>query len=98
ATSLQLETAPLRLRRSVRLSEGILRLEYHLQNLATAPQRYTWALHPLLAFRPGDELELPERVGAGRVDSANGLGELTTDSRATWPEPAPGFRLDTLLA
>jgi len=52
------------------------------------PFAYMWAMHPLVAVRPGWRISGP--TGRSRVDSAVGLG-IRADDHITWPlAPGPG--------
>jgi hypothetical protein len=58
-THTQLSISPLRLERSIELSEREIRLDYCLINHGPNEESYLWAMHPLLQLQPGDELDLP---------------------------------------
>jgi hypothetical protein len=96
-TSISLRTVPLSFTRELSVSENTLRLAYTLCNNADEAQRYAWALHPLLAMREGDHIELPPGEHVGRVDSAANLPGLAAGEQAVWPEPLAGVRADRLL-
>jgi len=89
---LDLECLPLRLRRRLALAGNILRLDYELTNLGSATVRYLWALHPLLAWRPGDRIELHGNSPV-QLTAVQG-GRLVAGAQGAWPEPVSGVRLD----
>ncbi|HRX86287.1 MAG TPA: hypothetical protein P5572_14805, partial [Phycisphaerae bacterium] len=96
ATELRLMTRPLCIRRELRLTGATLRLDYTLENLSAAPVDYAWALHPLLAMRAGDRIEVAVDDRLGRVDTAAGIAGLTADDTCTWPQVTPEIRADGL--
>ncbi len=64
ATSVQSRISPFRFERTVHLESNEVRLEYQLCNLGGNPEKFLWALHPLLRLRPGDRLQLPDSTRA----------------------------------
>jgi len=89
---LDLDCLPLRMRRRLTLAGNALRLDYELTNLADFAVRYIWALHPLLAWRPGDRIEL-HGDSPVRFTAVKG-GQLIAGAQGVWPEPVSGVRLD----
>lgn len=61
-TSVELPLVPFRFTRSVEVQAGLITVDYRLTNLSGESQRFLWAMHPLLALQPGDQLELPEEA------------------------------------
>lgn len=94
-TSIRLATRPLTFSRTLTLAGGRLRLAYELRNDSDAACSYAWALHPLLAMRPGDRIAL-DGVPRGRVDSAVGIDGIGAGDEIDWPRPAGGVQLDEL--
>lgn len=58
-TSVRLEISPLEFERTVELHDNEVRLSYRLNNLGAEDELYLWAMHPLLRFVKGDQLQLP---------------------------------------
>lgn len=69
-TSVKLGISPLEFERQIELCENEIHLEYRLRNLGAADESYLWAMHPLLRFREGDELQLPACMRSRLVDGA----------------------------
>lgn len=63
-TSVRLSTSPLYFQRRLEIEDNKLLVHYRLLNLSGSQQEYLWAMHPLLALQPGDELELSEEIRA----------------------------------
>ena len=57
--SVDLAMSPLRFVRSLSLGSSTLTARYSLTNLSDAPEQFLWAMHPLIAPRAGDQVELP---------------------------------------
>jgi len=81
-TSVTLKISPFEFERTIELQENEIRLSYRLNNRSDDPERYLWALHPLLRLQPGDQLHLPASTRAlvkpahwiDAVDSATPVG------------------------
>jgi hypothetical protein len=58
-TSVQLKISPLEFERSIEVRGNEVCLSYQLGNLGTKDESYLWAMHPLLQFVAGDQLQLP---------------------------------------
>lgn len=69
-----------------------LEANYRVVNLGKAPMPYLWALHALLAVRPGDKLDLGSvsNVSATYLASA---GRLTSAPSVQWPGPSEHWPL-----
>jgi len=93
-TTLSCPISPFDLQRTVRLHDTELFLSYELTNRGKNEESFLWALHPLLAIRAGDQIELPTRRIMVESAIACPLGER--GDRWDWPEPSPGIRLDRL--
>jgi galactose mutarotase-like enzyme len=63
-TQCRLNLSPFVFERSITLAENEVRLAYCLQNLSSSPERFLWAIHPLLRIKEGDHLELPAATRA----------------------------------
>ncbi len=95
-TRIRLPLTPLVVTRTVQVSGEEVTLDYRVENCGSAPEEFLWALHPLIAIRPGDRLELPPEVRALSVEAAAGLpGSVSFESWA-WPGPGGGVQLDRL--
>jgi galactose mutarotase-like enzyme len=79
-----LESAPLQLRRVYRVDGPALSVTTTVRNLAAAPTEFLWGEHPTFgeAFASGATLEIDAEWM--RVDSAGGL-ELAAGDRISWP-------------
>ncbi len=97
-TTIALRTRPVTLRRSITVDGGGLRFDYTLRSRATGTTTCLWAMHPLLAMRPGDRIWIEGAAPEARVDSAIGLADLVADQRVDWTEPVAGADVRGLLA
>ena len=61
-TSTKLEISPLAFERTIELHDNEVQLGYQLKNLGAEDELYLWAMHPLLRFQDGDQLQLPPCV------------------------------------
>ncbi|MGC3958505.1 MAG: hypothetical protein QM813_11355 [Verrucomicrobiota bacterium] len=73
-TSVQLEISPFDFERTIELQENEIRLSYQLHNRNNTAEHFSWAMHPLLRLRIGDQLVLPATTrallnGAAWVDN-----------------------------
>lgn len=59
SASVRLEISPFDFQRTIQLNDDEVRLGYRLTNRSAAQEHFLWAMHPLLALRPGDRLVLP---------------------------------------
>jgi galactose mutarotase-like enzyme len=86
-------------------ADGSFAFDYALANRGTSAEPFLWCLHPLLALRPGDRIELPAEVRELRLNGGlwgaardgEGVPPLPAPAlgdRWAWPEPFPGVRLD----
>jgi hypothetical protein len=71
-----LRVSPLEFQRDIELRENEILLSYQLDNKSQVEEQYLWAIHPLLQFRAGDRLELPESTrilmrGAPWIDAVD---------------------------
>jgi len=57
-TSVALVVSPFRFERCIVLRGNEIHLHYRLENLGNEPERFLWAMHPLVPIYPGDTLEL----------------------------------------
>jgi hypothetical protein len=69
-TRVHLKISPFEFERTVELIGNCIQLNYKLKNLSMSDESYIWAMHPLLRFENGDQLELPSStskiVNAGK--------------------------------
>jgi len=63
-TSTSLQISPLHFERTIELQGNEIHLTYRLKNLGPIEEHYLWAMHPLLQFKAGDQLELPASTRA----------------------------------
>jgi galactose mutarotase-like enzyme len=61
-TTLRLPVSPFEFTRVIELQGDTLLIHYQLTNQSDEPQEYLWAMHPLLALRPGDQLMLDREI------------------------------------
>jgi galactose mutarotase-like enzyme len=84
-TSISLAVSPFDFERTIELPDNEVCLSYRLRNRSAVEERFLWALHPLLALRPGDRLILPASTHAlldpdawgEELDSAIPAGDCT---------------------
>ena len=69
-TSITLRISPFDFERIIDLQDNEVCLSYRLTNRSAAEERFLWAMHPLLALRPGDRLVLPASTRALLHDKA----------------------------
>lgn len=94
--SVTLDSLPLRLERTLALTEAGLRVNYRLENTGKSAAPYMWAAHPLFAVEAGDEIVLPSQVAQARVEDSAG-NRLGVKGRVLgWPvaESASGAHVD----
>lgn len=87
---------PLRLERTLMLSDTALRTDYRLENTGKTDTPYAWCAHPLFTVEAGDIVTLPPSVTQVVVEGSN-ESRLGTKGRVlTWPiaELASGVRVD----
>lgn len=86
AVTLDLETAPLSLRRTYRVSGPTLSVETEVRNRSSEPVEFLWGEHPTYgeAFADGAILEIGARTI--QVELADGVGVAAGDTVA-WPGP-----------
>jgi galactose mutarotase-like enzyme len=81
--------------RTLRLDGATLYVDYHIDNLTAEPMPYLWALHGLLAVRPGERIELPgvTQLTAPYVSLNGAIRDLPV---IHWPDTkaALGFDID----
>lgn len=65
--------------------EGILRIDYRVSNLSSAPLAFLWAAHPLLEVRPGMKLQVPDGMDEIEVSYSGGERLGTFGSKQAWP-------------
>ncbi len=63
-TAVRLEISPLKFERTIELCDDEVHLGYRLINRGTADECYLWAMHPLLQFCEGDQIQLPASTRA----------------------------------
>lgn len=63
-TTVRLAISPLEFERVIELRGNEVRLSYRLSNLGGDEELYLWAMHPLLRFAAGDQLQLPASTRA----------------------------------
>jgi hypothetical protein len=93
--TLSATTPEYRFERSLRLEGPMLTASYLVENRTTRPMPFLWALHALLAVRPGDRIVMPGIGGmAAAFVSRNGR-RIGMDTMP-WPEGDPrlGFGVD----
>ena len=92
---LSYETPKFRFSRALALKRGVLTASYAVSNISNRPLPYLWALHALLAVRPGDSIVLPgvEAVEASYLSLS---GEKLPTGRLLWAgeNAVLPFRLD----
>ena len=83
--------------RTLRLDGATLHVAYQIDNLTAEPMPYLWALHGLLAVRPGERIVLPglTRLTAPYVSLGGTLIDLP---QVNWPDTTAvlGFDIDTV--
>ena len=89
------ESDQFRFVRTLRLDGATLHVDYQIDNLTADPMPYLWALHGLLAVRPGERIELPgvTHLTAPYVSLQGAIVDLPV---IQWPETqaALGFDID----
>jgi galactose mutarotase-like enzyme len=75
-----------RFSRTLRLEGDTLVADYEAENLADQPLPYLWALHALLAAKPGDRMELPG-VDTVRAVFLSLDGRMVKVGNMAWTEP-----------
>lgn len=95
--TLEYESGQFRFVRTLRLDGATLFVDYQIDNLTAEPMPYLWALHGLLAVRPGERIALPEvtRLTAPYVSLQGAIIDLPL---INWPHTraALGFDIDTV--
>ncbi len=94
-TSITLTNSPFHFCRTLTLENGVLRLDYSLQNIGSASEAWLWAWHPLMTLEPGDRLSLPYDAASLLVETAR-KPDAVRGECWPWPESKPGLRLDKL--
>ena len=94
-TIIRLPISPFELRRSISLQENEILFDYRLTSLSSKPERFLWAFHPLMPLEHGDSVELPSHITSVKIGSVKGVA-ASASNRWSWPEPAPGLRLDQM--
>lgn len=61
-TSVRLAMSPFEFTRAIDARGDTLSAAYELVNLSAEPQEFLWAMHPLLALHPGDQLVLSPEI------------------------------------
>jgi Aldose 1-epimerase len=93
--TLEYESDQFRFVRTLRLDGATLHVDYQIDNLTAEPMPYLWALHGLLAVRPGERIELPgvTRLTAPYVSLNGAIIDLPV---IHWPDTkaALGFDID----
>lgn len=81
---LERATPEFRFRRGLRLEGAGVLADYRVENLTAQPMPYLWALHGLLAVRPGERIVLP---GIERVNITALLkgGQALAPQPSAWP-------------
>ncbi len=90
-TSVRSAISPFQFERTIQLEGDEVRLSYRLTNLNAKPENFLWALHPLLRFKPGDRLKLPDssrakfngRAWLDAIDAA--IPETLCAKSFVWP-------------
>jgi len=95
-TTVTLTRSPFLFRRSLSLDIDTVTLDYSLTNTGEANEPFLWAIHPLLAIRPGDRLVLPEDVRSVTVESVSGMPGVAPGDSLPWPNPDAGIALDRI--
>lgn len=73
---------PYRFRRTLRIEEDTLRLDYSVISLLSErPMTALWSAHPLLKARPGGRIVLPPEVTSLRIEGSSHL----RGDRVPWP-------------
>lgn len=93
--TLEFETDQFRFVRTLRLEGATLHVAYQIDNLTAEPMPYLWALHGLLAVRPGERIVLPgvTHLTAPYVSLQGAIIDLP---QVSWPDTraALGFDID----
>jgi hypothetical protein len=61
-TSVTLAVSPFHFMRSIVLHKNEVQLYYKLENLSVEPEKFLWAMHPLVPIYPGDAIELTDEM------------------------------------
>ena len=93
--TLEQETAQFRFVRTLQLQGPTLDVRYQIDNLTAAPMPYLWALHGLLAVRPGERIVLPG-VSTLTAPYLSRQGAIIDLPQVNWPDTsaALGFDID----
>ncbi|MFH1005960.1 MAG: hypothetical protein V1800_00475 [Candidatus Latescibacterota bacterium] len=97
-TSLDLPFSAMRFRRVVSILDGspVIKLHYELSSTSEEDQDFIWALHPLLAFRAGEQVILPSVHRVITDESAAHTPLAGFGRELDWPVPAEGLDLSKL--
>lgn len=95
-TEASLPRSPFLFRRSLALEGATVTLGYSLTNTGEGIESFLWAIHPLLAIRPGDRIVLPEEVRTVTVESVSGMPAVMPGASLSWPDADRGIALDRL--
>jgi galactose mutarotase-like enzyme len=93
--TLEYESDQFRFVRTLRLDGATLHVDYQIDNLTADPMPYLWALHGLLAVRPGERITLPG-VSQMTAPYVSLQGEIIDLPAIQWPNTraALGFDID----
>lgn len=75
---------PLRFRRTARVEEDALILDYEIENISASPATWLWSAHPLLKVEVEDRICLPSEIAAVDVEYAS-IDTLAPSSTIAWP-------------
>ena len=95
-TTVTLPLSPFLFRRSLSLDGDRVLLRYSLTNTGEGKEPFLWAIHPLLAIRPGDRLVLPDDVRSVTVEAISGVPGVAPGDTLPWPKADKGIAFDLL--
>jgi galactose mutarotase-like enzyme len=84
--------------RQISVEDSVVRFDYALKNSGPTAVPALWAMHPLFTLVAGDRLELPLGVSELLLGGARPALPVNDPKSPviSFPEPAPGVRLDEL--
>jgi galactose mutarotase-like enzyme len=84
-TEAEVRIPALNFTRTLTLRENRVDFRYRVANRTKFRQPWGWSFHPLLAFAPGDVIDLPSEVKILRVESSRGESGVSTGDALPWP-------------
>jgi len=76
---------PLSIRKHMRVSGRVLRIDYQIRNTGPQPTSLLFALHPLLAIAAGDRIVLPDDLRTLALTHKRGYQMQHAGDTVTWP-------------